>query len=281
MPTLTRTHRSRLMQIWRSAGWPCKDGIEIDLLAAQLLVLQVNSDGLETVRLTDAGIQMLADARQRGLRALSAHDRLAQKFAEHLMACGRIVWRELSLRASVEGASAAHPPGDAAALWDASSVAPEAPADAAPASAAAKVWRMARPDLFSVRNTSVQGYLQPMVHEVKASRADLLSDLRHSAKRQAYQWLCEECYYVFPAGMAAADEIPEQFGVWMFHGALDDATNTGQNAGHFELLRPARHARCELPFAVWMALCKASPLSNQSEPAQARLGDTPPAESPP
>ena len=30
-------------------------------------------------------------------------------------------------------------------------------------------------------------YLQPMVHEVKASRADLLSDLRHDARRQAYQ----------------------------------------------------------------------------------------------
>ena len=33
VPTLTRPHRTRLMQIWRSAGWPCKDAIEIDLLA--------------------------------------------------------------------------------------------------------------------------------------------------------------------------------------------------------------------------------------------------------
>ena len=28
---LTRFHRTRLMQIWRSAGWPCKDGLEIEL----------------------------------------------------------------------------------------------------------------------------------------------------------------------------------------------------------------------------------------------------------
>lgn len=274
MPTLTRYHRTRLMQIWRSAGWPCKDGIEIDLLAAQLLVVHTHSDGQETLRLTDTGIQLLAEARQRSLRVLSAHDRLGQKFAEHLLRSGRIVWRELSLRAiveGVEGAPAAQPQNDATPLWDEHTPAPVA---------AANVWRMARPDLFSVRNTSVQTYLQPMVHEVKASRADLLSDLRHTAKRQAYQWLCEECYYVFPAGIATADEIPEQFGVWVFHGALDDEAN----AGLFELLRPARHVRCELPFAVWMALCKATPLTSQHEPAQACLGepvDTPPDEASP
>ena len=46
---------------------------------------------------------------------------------------------------------------------------------------------MARPGVFSVRHTSVEDYLQPMVHEVKISRTDLLSDLRHSAKRESYQ----------------------------------------------------------------------------------------------
>ena len=123
---------------------------------------------------------------------------------------------------------------------------------------------MARPDLFSVRNTSVEAYLQPMVHEIKFNRADLLSDLRHAAKRQAYEWLCESCYYVFPAHIAKPEEIPPQFGVWVLHGGVDD--------GHFELLRPARHAVCKLPFAVWMALCKAAPLRSQSETAQTRLG---------
>lgn len=124
---------------------------------------------------------------------------------------------------------------------------------------------MARPDLFSVRNTSVEAYLQPMVHEIKFSRADLLSDLRHAAKRQAYEWLCESCYYVFPAHIAKPEEIPPRFGVWVLHGGVDD--------GHFELLRPARHAPCKLPFAVWMALCKATPLrSSESDAAQTRLG---------
>ena len=268
---ITRFHRTRLMQIWRSAGWPCKDGLEIDLLAAGLIRLHIAPDGCETLRLTDEGILMLAQARQRGVRALSLHDRLGQKFAAQLLASGRIVWTELSLRAVIDTV----PMGDGvppAATADAPANTAPAMApmwaydDHAPAArAAANVWRMARPDLFSVRNTSVPAYLQPMVHEVKASRADLLSDLRHDAKRQAYQWLCEECYYVWPAGIAQPDEIPEHFGIWVLHGGLDN--------GHFELLRPARHARCALPFSVWMALCKATPLRSDDDMAQTHLGE--------
>lgn len=264
---ITRSHRTRLLQVWRSAGWPCRDGLEIDLLAAGLLSLQCSTQGHEVLKLTESGLQELAQARQRGLRAVSAHDRLAHRFAQHLLMAGRIVWLELSLRAAVQAeaplattpAPAPVPPPSVAGptLW-----ADEA-CDAPAARAAAQVWRIARPDLFSVRNTSVPAYLQPMVHEVKASRADLLSDLRHAAKRQAYQWLCEECYYVFPAGVATPDEIPEQFGVWVLHGSVDD--------GRFELLRPARHASCQLPFAVWMALCKSTPLRSEQDAAQAPL----------
>ena len=283
-PKLNRSHRTRLMQIWRSAGWPCKDGIEIDLLAARLVALQATPGGCETLQLTEAGIAHLAEARQSGLRALSGHDRLAQRFAEqHLLAGGRIVWRELSLRAPtvpmpdvalVANAVATEAAANLAALPTALSAMDSlwgdgdlAQGDEAPPVAsrpARQSWRMARPDLFSVRNTSVEAYLQPMVHEIKFSRADLLSDLRHAAKRQAYEWLCESCYYVFPAHIAKPEEIPPQFGIWVLHGGVDD--------GHFELLRPARHAVCKLPFAVWMALCKAAPLRSQSETAQTRLG---------
>jgi hypothetical protein len=257
-PALSRSHRSRLMQVWRSAGWPCKDALEIDLLAAGMLELHLAADGRETLRLSMAGIQWLAEARQQNVRALSGHDRLAQKFAEQLMAGGRIVWRELSLRAQVETEAPAElPPAlrEAQPLWD----------EPAPAQAARNVWRMARPDLFSVRNTSVEAYLQPLVHEVKFSRADLLSDLRHAAKRQAYQWLCSEVYYVFPAGVAKPVEIPAQFGVWVLHGTLEE--------GSFELLRPAQHQPCKLPFAVWLALAKAVPLRSEVEAQQGALAE--------
>ena len=265
---LTRFHRTRLMQIWRSAGWPCKDGLEIDLLAAGLIALHTAPEGFESLKLTDDGIRTLALARQRSVRALSLHDRLGQKFAAHLIAAGRSVWAELSLRAMIDDTKApdratavvepcAPPVTGSAPLWS---------EDNTPAGrAAANVWRMARPDLFSVRNTSVPAYLQPMVHEIKYSRADLLSDLRHDAKRQAYQWLCEECYYVFPAGIAQPEEIPEHFGIWVLHGSLDD--------GRFELLRPARHTPCALPFAVWLALCKATPLRREQDGTQAQLGE--------
>lgn len=272
---LTRFHRTRLMQVWRSAGWPCRDGIEIDLLAAGLLSLQTGADGRETLRLTEDGIAELAQSRQSGLRALSAHDRLAQRFAERLMQGGRIVWRELSLRAQVESESAETAGVIRAAeptppLWGES-----VEAEPVTAAAARRVWRMARPDLFSVRNTSVPAYLHPMVHEIKYSRADLLSDLRHAAKRQAYEWLCSECYYVFPVKVAKPNEIPEQFGIWVLHGDLED--------GQFELLRPARHLQCSLPFAVWLSLAKATPLRNEGESPQQSLGGdlVEPAEPPP
>jgi hypothetical protein len=56
-------------------------------------------------------------------------------------------------------------------------------------------WCVARPDVFSIRHTSVETYVEPIVHEVKVRRADLLADLRQEAKRAAYRDL-GECWYV-------------------------------------------------------------------------------------
>jgi hypothetical protein len=126
-------------------------------------------------------------------------------------------------------------------------------------------WRLARPDVFSVRRTSVEAYLQPMVHEVKVSRADLLSDLRHDAKRESYLWLSCETYYVFPAGVAEPREIPEAFGIWLLNGSIETGT--------LDLIRPARHAACKLPFPVWMALAAAPPMRPNGEAMQLELAD--------
>ncbi|MPM50131.1 hypothetical protein SDC9_96866 [bioreactor metagenome] len=268
-PPLSRHHRTRLMQIWRSAGWPCQDAVEIELLAAGLLERHTSPEGHALLRLTDAAIAQLAQARQQGVRAASLHDRIEHRFAQQqLLPAGRIVWRELALRAALAASAdaAPQPPeGPLDMFWADEGQTPSTPAQRA----ARRIWRVARPDLFSIRNTSVPTYLQPMVHEVKASRADLLSDLRHEAKRHAYRWLSEECYYVFPAGIAEPDELPEEFGVWVMHGQVDDAPR-------FELLRPARHAACALPFAVWMALCKATPLAwdEDERRAQSQLGES-------
>ena len=257
-----RVHLTRLMSIWRSAGWPCRDPVELDLVAAGWATLVEGADGRETIRLTDAGVRLLADSRQRNQRSLSAHDRLAVRVAARLTAAGRIVWRELSLRARI---TADDPPPDGAALMTDEALWLDDQATSDQPHQGKASWRMARPDVFSVRRTSVEDYLQPMVHEVKVSRADLLSDLRHAAKRESYQWLSCETYYVLPAGVAEPKEIPEAFGVWLLHGTIDSGT--------LELHRPARHVACKLPFPVWMALAAAVPVSPDGESTQRELGD--------
>ena len=257
-----RVHLARLRSIWRSAGWPCRDAVELDLVAAGWAILQQGADGHETIRLTELGIRLLAEARQRNLRSFSLHDRLADRVAAHLMSAGRIVWRELSLRARIQAADPPSSGADASAdalMWlEDGSVLPRP-------SQGGGAWRMARPDVFSVRRTSVEDYLQPMVHEIKASRADLLSDLRHAAKRESYRWLsCETCY-VLPAGVAEPQEIPEELGVWLLHGPVD--------TGVLEFARPSRHVPCKLPFAVWMALAQATPCTDDDEARQQELKD--------
>ena len=262
--TPRRAHLTRLMAIWRSAGWPCRDAIELDLVAAGWATPSEAASGHETLRLTDAGIRLLAQSRQRNQRSLSAHDRLAQRVANHLTASGRIVWRELSLRAKVNGHGEPAPegaPSTGIGLWPVDAV-DEGRLEQPVAKA---FWRVARPDVFSVRHTSVEAYLQPMVHEVKVSRADLLSDLRHAAKRESYQWLSCETYYVFPAGVAEPEEVPQDFGVWVLNGTLESGT--------LDLLRPARHAPCKLPFAAWMALARATPARLDAGLGQRQLGE--------
>ncbi|MGL6109589.1 MAG: hypothetical protein ACRC2B_05755, partial [Rubrivivax sp.] len=257
-----RMHLTRLMSIWRSAGWPCRDALELDLVAAGWARLVQGADGHETIRLTDAGVRLLADARQRNQRSLSAHDQLACRVAAQLMAARRIVWRELSLRAQInadDAPSAGAAPVAEDALWLEDEAVPQH------THRGKASWRMARPDVFSVRRTSVEDYLQPMVHEVKVSRADLLSDLRHAAKRECYRWLSCETYYVLPAGVAEPNEIPQEFGVWLLNGPID--------AGTLDLVRPARHVPCKLPFQVWMALAKATPATLDHEATQRALGD--------
>ncbi|OYU42396.1 MAG: hypothetical protein CFE44_24210, partial [Burkholderiales bacterium PBB4] len=237
-----RQHLTRLLKIWRSDGWPSKDALEIELLVAGWVEM-VTEAGFEKLRLTESGLTQIAASRQRNQRALSAHDRLAERVAGQLYDAGRIVWRELSLRAKVGLEPDIKLPAQALDLFSQevsgdTLVPPPHPTVSETAELAATFaptaggWRMARPDVFSVRNTSVEAYLQPVVHEIKVSRADLFSDLRHAAKRASYQWLCCECHYVFPAGMAQPEELPLDLGVWVIHGEI--AT------GRLEQLRPAR-----------------------------------------
>lgn len=235
-PVLGKAHARRLREVYRSAGWPCQDGIELELLAAGLLERVCHAGGAETLRLTDAGIAHATQQMALNRAALSQHEALVQRVAREMQRAGRIAWCGLGLRAQVPG-----------------------PAPGPPQ------WCLARPDVFSIRNTSMAEYVEPIVHEVKVRRADLLSDLRKPAKRAAYLDL-GECWYVLGKdargrAIAQPQEIPAECGVLLVEGE------------RLVVARAAvRRARTALPFGVWMALAKATPVpAGLDEEAQGLL----------
>lgn len=230
--TLSAAHRRRLRQLWRSAGWPCQDGIEVELLAAGLVERLRDDAGRETLRVTDAGVRLLAATLQKNRAAFDAHEALVARVVCEMQRAGRLAWRGLRLRA---------PP-----------VAADGP----------RVWPLAMPDVFSIRHTTVEDHVEPIVHEVKVRRADLLADLRHEAKRAAYRGLASQCWYVLRAGIAQADEVPAECGVMVAH------------AQALEVLRPAPRRAMRLPLATWMALARSDAEPPPDDDGQAWLGDS-------
>ena len=232
---LGASHRKRLKDLWRSAGWPCHDGIELDLLAAGLVTRLWDAQGRETLRLTDAGIQALASSRSGHRRALGQHEELVARVACEMQRAGRIAWRGLSLRVAL------------------------------PAPDATTQWTIAMPDVFSIRHTTVEDYTEPVAHEIKVSRADLLSDLRKADKGAAYLAMASQCWYVLRRGIAQPDEVPPTFGVML------------ADAAGLEVARAAPRRAMRLPFAVWMALARADAEPGPEGDVQGLLGAEPPA----
>lgn len=229
-PPLRAPHRRRLREVWRSAGWPCQDLIEVELLAAGLLERLRDEAGRETLRVTDAGIQELASTLHRNRSAFDEHEALVARVAREMQRAGRIVWRGLSLRAPLAGDDGA------------------------------TQWVMAMPDVYSLRHTTVEDYVEPVAHEIKVRRADLLSDLRRQAKGAAYCALSSQCWYVLKAGIADPDEIPAAYGVML----------AGPQG--LEVARPAPRRAMRLPFAIWMALARAHAEPQPEDDGQERLG---------
>jgi hypothetical protein len=185
---------------------------------------------------------VLAATLQINRTARDAHEALVARVVLEQQRAGRIAWCGLSLRARI--ADADHARGER--------------------------WAVAMPDVFSVRQTSVAGYLQPEVHEIKVRRADLLSDLRHEAKRAAYLGMAGACWYVLAEGIGDADEIPPECGVIVARGEHFTSLDVLRNA-------PARAMPFEagLPFALWMALARATPVPRGEDDAQRTLGEPP------
>jgi hypothetical protein len=238
---LGRVHARRLRDLYRSAGWPSLDKVEVELLAAGLLERVTSESGHASVKLTDAGINHLALAFHKNRQARSAHEALVDLVAQRMMRDGRIVWTGLSLRAQL----------------------PNEPETSTR-------WKICMPDVFSIRNTTVAGYLEPVVHEIKVSRADLLGDLKSKDKRDSYLNVGGQCWYVLGCDskggpIAKPEEIPDECGVMVMA------------SERLEVIRNApKRAIPDLPFSMWMALAKARPASADScfssiEPCQSML----------
>jgi len=263
VPTLTRQHHRRLRDIYRSAGWPCQDLLEVELLAAGQVERRMSDQGHETLRVTDAGIETLARVFASNKAARTPHEALVEQVALAMGRAGRLAWRGLMLRAQV--------PLALFGVDEAPAVAPSTPgliaAEETPAyeSGPEQAWVMACPDVFSIRHSSVEAYLEPVVHEIKVNRADLLGDLKKPAKRAAYLGMASACWYVLGQdakgrSIGAPDEIPPECGVMLVEG------------GQLVVAREAPRRGIErLPFHVWMTLAKAGPTLREEDRVQERF----------
>ena len=267
LPAITRRHHQRLREVYRSAGWPFADMLEVELLAAGLLERRCSSEGFETLRLTDAGIQALAQAHAGNQASRSPHEALVARVAEELGRAGRLAWRGLSLRVALPRETMVGDPalGGARVVAEPHPLWPAEPTVEAASRAPDRAWCMAMPDVFSIRRSSVEAYLEPVVHEIKVSRADLLGDLKRPAKRAAYLAMAGACWYVLGRDakgrpIAEADEVPPECGVMIA-------------SGHqLEVARPApRRAVERLPLQVWMSLAQAAPAGRPADDAQGWL----------
>ena len=247
---IKRRHHQRLRDVYRSAGWPSLDTLEVELLAVGLLVRVNTLSGFEVLRVTDAGVAELAAAHACNVQARSAHEQLVDKVARKLTDSGRIAWRGLSVLAKVPIAQA----------MQGAELCAELPQELE------RCWVSACPDVFSIRHTTVPAYLAPVVHEIKVSRADLLGDLKKPSKRAAYLDMASECWYVLGTNakgkpIGKANEVPDECGVLI----LED--------GAFNVARVAPHRRMDtLPFYLWMALAKATASPREQEGLQGNLG---------
>jgi hypothetical protein len=205
----SRQHARRLRDYYRSAGWPCLDAIEIDLLQLGFVERVPRGAGTEIIRVTPAGMQALAASLARNRNAFSAHETAVRETGRQLALSGRLVYRSLALRGHV---------GDG--------------------------WRLCRPDVYSIRHTSVAAYACPAIHEIKVRRADLLGDIASADKRASYMALSCEFFYVLPEGLARLDEIPCDCGVLFM-------TPTG-----LKVARPSMRRTVVPGIGEWMAIAR-------------------------
>lgn len=183
-PAATTAHLKRLRSYWRSAGWPVRDNLELDLLVAGLAECHRDGQGRETIQVSATGLRAMAGLVARNRAALDAHEALVRQVVEQLQRDGWMTFTGRSFKVKP-----------------------------------AERWITVIPDVFALPRTLDERRIVPRVYEIKVSPADLRSDLRKDSKRLGYEYLSQQLWYVMPAQLAAlAEELPPSCGVLLSDG---------------------------------------------------------------
>lgn len=178
---MTKKHYSRLRKYWQAGRCGLSssgDGVALDLTAAGYLEMNQSLPGLILVITSNGILELKIELEREKARRRPHHD-MASRLSEWLRMQGRATWENIELMVARSGGGR----------------------------------QAVRPDVFSLVATYEQERLNPCVHEVKVSRADFLADLARPEKRAAYAQLAEVVYYVAPAGMIRAAEVPDDCGL--------------------------------------------------------------------
>ena len=109
-----------------------------------------------------------------------------------------------------------------------------------------------RLDAFAL-NTLPHTAMKRVCYEVKTSRGDFLSELKHPLKRRSGMRYSNEFYFVTPAALVSAAEIPAECGlVEAGHATFEEWKQLMSRHAGFFSYDPERHAYCMITIpAPW------------------------------
>jgi hypothetical protein len=208
---LGRKHYQLLRQYWHAgASGLCSRGspLALELAAAGLLQLKEAVGPLQLM-ITQAGITEILAETERERQRAAPHNDFASRLAEWQRTDGRMTWENREFRV-------AWPDGSRKAF---------------------------RPDLYSIKATLDEAKINPLVFEVKASRADFLADVARPEKRAGYLAIAESMYYAAPAGLIMPGEVPAECGLVV-----------EVSLGRFEVVKRVKRRPVVLPASVYLNL---------------------------
>lgn len=210
---LTRRHYQRLRFYWqgRSRGAASlTDAIDLDLAGMGLICRRDRGHGAVYFSITPEGEVALAEEKQREIARRAPHHDMGARLAAFLRSQGRVTWEGIEFM-----------------VGDMNSATRQA----------------VRPDVFSLVCTRNADRINPLVHEIKVSRADFLADVANPKKREGYARIADAVIYVAPAGMIAPDEVPAPCGLLV-----------ESEPGAFKIARRAKKQRVTLAVEHFMNL---------------------------